>query len=327
MNPAHQHIISACLRPGFCLILLFLIAPGAGFGQAWTLPKGQAYVKLFYGHVTTAEQFTFDGRQTDFIDGLPGDTYRDRSLYLYSELGLGDHLSLILSFPYKRTFVRDHAFRFRLFAPGTALVGTRLSLLPLLKKSNDNQALSVNIYAHVPTGYVRNYTPSSGAGQVDLQASLFYGASLHPVPAYVQFGAGYKYRTLLYGFSKTVTCVPGSDIHCVADTKQKYGNEWTFHAEAGVSPIGQAILVQILAQSSWSIKKSDVGFSPLNPIPTDQRYVKVGAGLSVYPFALLRLRALSSLGVSAQYFQTPFGRNTISSRDLFLGFEIRPSIF
>ena len=264
---------------------------------------------------------------TDFIDGLPGDTYRDRSLYLYSELGISDNLSLIFSFPYKRTFVRDHAFRFRLFAPGTALVGTRFSLLPLLNKPKGSQALSVNVHAYIPTGYVRNYTPSSGSGQVDFHASLFYGVSFHPVPAYVQIGTGFKYRTSIYNFSKVISCIPGNDIHCIADTQQKYSNEWTFHTEAGVSLLSEAILLQVLGLGTWSVKKPLIGFSPLNPIPTEQQYIKVGAGLSVYPFALFKLRVLDTLGFNAQYFHTPYGRNTISSRDLFLGFEFRPIIF
>ena len=309
-----------------CVCVLFMVAPGTAVGQAWTLPKGESYVKLFYGKVTSAEQFTFDGRHVDFIDGLSGDTYRDRSLYVYSEVGIGDNVSLIMSFPYKRTFVRDHAFRFRLFAPGTAMLGTRLSLLPLLKQDRSNQALSINLYAYIPTGYVRNYTPSSGAGQVDVQASLFYGYSFHPFPAYAQAGAGYKYRSSFYGFSKAISCIPGSDIHCIADQQPDYGDEWTFHIEAGVAPLGKLALLQVLGLGTWSIQNPTVGFSPLNPIPTEQRYIKVGAGLTVYPFTLIRLPVFSSLGINAQYFETPFGRNTISSRDLFVGFEFRSTL-
>ena len=327
VNRVEQHITSFCQPVAFCLILFFLVAPGAASAQAWTLPKGQTYFKLFYGKITSAEQFTFDGRQTDFIDGLPGDTYRDRSLYMYTELGIKDNLSLIFSFPYKRTFVRDHAFRFRLYAPGTAIAGARISLLPLVNSQISNHALSLNIHAFIPTGYVRNYTPSSGGGQVDVQTTLFYGFSLHPLPAYIQAGTGYKYRSSIYSFSKAVSCIPGNDIHCIADTQPQYSDEVTFQAEAGWNFLNRTIFVQAIGMGTWSVKKPSIGFAPLNPIPTEQRYLKVGAGLTLYPFAPFSPYPLSTLGVTVQYFETLAGRNTLSSHDLFVGFEFRPVLF
>ena len=49
---------------------MLLLLPSPARGQAWTLPKGESYVKVSYGHVTAAEQYTFDGRATDYINGL-----------------------------------------------------------------------------------------------------------------------------------------------------------------------------------------------------------------------------------------------------------------
>lgn len=297
------------------------------YAQAWTLPKGASYTKFFYGEVTAAQQYTFDGRATDFIDGLSGDTYRDRSLYMYSEIGISDRFSLVLSLPYKRSFIRDHAFRFRIFGLGTASVGGRFSLLQLFDLNPSRNALSANVMVHVPTGYTRNYAPSTGAGQVDAQASIFYGRSFHPFPAYAQIGAGYRHKSSLYMLSKAAPCLGGSDIHCIVDARPDYGDELLFHAEAGISPPGGFLLLQAIVTSAWSLEKPVVGFSALNPIPTHQRVAKVGAGITLYPFRVLKSPLFASLGVSAQYFETPFGQNTINSRDLFVGVEMRPQFF
>ena len=312
------------LLRGTLLILVVMLAQLHAHGQAWTLPRGASYVKISYGHVTAAEQFTFDGRSTDYINGLPGDTFKDRSLYLYSEIGLSDHFSLVLSVPYKRTFVRDHAFRFRIFGLGNVMIGGRFSLLPLLNMNAGRQALSINTLAYIPTGYTRNFTPSTGAGQIDFQASLYYGLSLYPAPAYLQAGLGYRHRSSIYSFSQSVPCISGSDIHCITDPNTSYGDELQFHAELGLSPFNGLVLIQAITTGAWSTQKPEVGFSAVNPLPTHQRLIKMGAGLTLYPFRLLKSTAFDSLGFSAQYYTTPLGRNTINSRDLFVGLELRP---
>ncbi|MFK7845815.1 MAG: hypothetical protein AB8G77_10965 [Rhodothermales bacterium] len=317
---------------GILLIFLSCLGPSTSAGQAWTLPKGTAYVKTSYGSATAAQQFTFDGRATDYINGLPGDTYRDRSLYLYSEFGLSDNFSAILSVPYKRTFVRDHSFRFRIFGLGSIAIGGRLSLLPLLAKTPARQSLSVNLMAYVPTGYTRNFTPSTGAGQVDFQGTLFWGQSFYPFPGYAQLGLGYRHRSSIYLLSQSTPCNSGSDIHCITDPQAAYGDELLFHAEAGISPFNGLILLQAIGSGAWALKKPQVGFSAINPLPTHQRIVKAGAGLTLYPFHAAKSPAtntsgLRTLGFSAQYFQVLYGRNTINSRDLFLGIELRPRFF
>lgn len=293
-------------------------------GQAWTQPKGHSYVKMFYGNITSAEQYTFDGRTTDYVQGLPGDTYRDRSLYLYTEAGITDNVTVVVSLPYKRTFVRDQAFRFRVFGFGTATLGGRMSLLPVLGVESSKNAVAVNLTAFVPMGYTRNYTPSTGTGQVDLQSSIFYGRSFYPFPAYLQIGSGYRIRSSQYLFSATTECRPGSDIHCISDVKPDFGNELVWHAETGVSPFGGALFLQVLTTGTWSITKPTVGFSANNPLPTHQRYVKAGVGGAIYPFRIINSTTLSSLGLNVQYFSTPFGRNTINSRDVFVGLEFQP---
>ena len=67
---------------------------------------------------------------------------------------------------------------------------------------------------------------------------------------------GYKYRTAMYSFSKAIPCIPGNDIHCIADSRPDYSNEWTFHAEAGFSAIRRAILTQIMATGNLVYTKT-----------------------------------------------------------------------
>ena len=181
--------------------------------------------------------------------------------------------------------------------------------------------------AHIPAGYTRNFAPSTGAGQVDVQASLFFGQSFYPLPAYAQVGAGYRHRSSLYLFSHSAPCNSGSDIHCITDPHASYGDELVFHAEMGVSPFNGFILLQAIGTGTWSMEAPRVGFSAINPLPTQQRFVKAGAGVALYPFKALEGAFLDDLVISAQYFLTPFGRNTTNSRDLFLGVEYRPRLF
>ncbi|NND72524.1 MAG: hypothetical protein HKN43_13190 [Rhodothermales bacterium] len=307
------------------LISISAVTPNAVFSQAWNPPKGTAYVKFSYGHVTAADQYTFHGTTTDYIQGLPGDTYRDRSLYAYTEIGLTDNVSLVVSVPYKRTFVRDHAFRFRIFGFGTATVGGRFSLSPLLGLENSRNAVAANVTAFVPLGYTRNYTPSAGSGQLGVETSISFGHSFYPLPAYVQVATGYRLRSSQYFLSAAADCRIGSDIHCSSDSKPDFGDELVVRAETGISPFNGLVLVQLLSSLTWSLKEPMVGFSAINPVPTHQRYVKTGVGAAIYPFVLLHKPGLSSFGISAQYFITPYGRNSINSRDVFLGVELKPS--
>ena len=291
------------------------------------MPKGEAYVKLFYSKTDAARQYTFYGRTTDFIDGLEGNTFRDRSLYLYAEVGLSDNLSMTLSLPYKRLFIRDQSFRFRTFAVGTVSLGVRIALLPLFGRTASRNAAALNFTVGVPAGYTRNYAPSAGSGQVDVEALISVGHSFWPFPAYAQAGAGYRYRSSMYAFSDAVKCQPGRDVSCITDARPSFGDEWVYRIEAGLTPFGGGLLVQALAGGAWSLHLPTTGFSAVNPIPTRQRFLKVGGGLAIYPFRIAGMKHLARFGLNVQYFVTPTGRNTLASRDLFVGVEFRSSIF
>ncbi|MDX1548737.1 MAG: hypothetical protein R3247_17195 [Rhodothermales bacterium] len=297
------------------LLGLMLLAPAAA-AQAWTQAPGAAYVKLSHGRATASEQFRFDGETKPYADNVDGDAFFDRSLYLYAEYGLTETLTLVAVLPYKRLRVRDAAFDYESEGLGSVAIGLRTGLNGAFGVPADRHRLALNVLATVPTGYTRNFTPSVGSGQVDVQATLAYGASLWPLPGYAQAAVGYRYRSAFYALSATIDCQPGRDVNCIAAGEPKYDDELLFSAEAGVS-LGRWALVQALGHGVWSNKPPDAetSFSVRNPIPTRQRYVKAGGGLTVYP--------VRALGLGVQVFFTPAGRNTVRSTDVFWGVEYR----
>jgi hypothetical protein len=67
------------------------------------------------------------------------------------------------------------------------------------------------------------------------------------------------------------------------------------------------------------VKKPTEGFSVSNPIPTRQRYIKLGGSLAVF--------VAEGISINGQIFFTPYGLNTVKSTDIFLGVDYRPSFF
>ena len=307
------------------LILLVLLGTRAAQAQAWTQPAGTLYAQLTAGSATASEQYAFDGETTLYVAGLDDDTFRDRSLYAYAELGLTDRLTLVATLPYKQVTVEDGAFRYRTRALGGAALGVRVALLPFLGRAEGPNALAANVQVVVPTGYTRNYAPSVGAGQVDVQVGLGAGRSFYPLPLYAQASGSYRLRSGSYAFSQTVACQEGRDLDCVRATEPDFGNELVYSAEVGATLLDDWVLAQGLLNGVWSVAEPQVGFTALNPQPTRQRYLKAGAGLTVYP--LRQVEGFEQFGVSFQAYVTPAGRNTIRSRDLFVGLSYTRPLF
>lgn len=290
------------------LTLIGLLWAQQAAAQAWTQPAGGAYVKLAYGASTAAEQYGFDGQRKLYADDVYEPAFWDRSVYLYSELGLTSDLTLVVGVPYKRLVVRDDSFRYDNGGLGDLDLGARWAVAPLRAFLPGGSALAVNARLGLPTGYVRNQTPALGAGNVDATLTLDYGHGWSW--AYAQVGAGYRVRTPFYGLSTATACQPGQSVGCVVDAQPDLGDEWIARAELGARPFGP-VLLQALASAVFSREAPVVGFSVGEPSPTRQRYAKVGAGVYVDVW--------DHLGLSAQGFVTPWGQNTVNSIDLFVG--------
>ncbi|QQS66884.1 MAG: hypothetical protein IPP08_01555 [Chlorobiota bacterium] len=292
-------------------ILLFLF-PIISFSQAWTKPSGEIYAKLFYGSVTAKEQYGFDGTQKPMADNVTENAFFDRSFYLYSEGGLNDEVTIFGSLPYKRVITRDASFKYSTFAFGSLMLGGRYKLNNLVGISGWSDVLSANLAFTLPTGYTRNFTPSVGAGQIDAELSLNYGKSFHPLPIYAQAGLGFKYRSSIYALSKSIPCQDGVDKNCFNDLKPEYGNEITFALNGGYF-INDWLLFTLQANGVMSVVKPTEGFSVANPIPTKQRYIKLGGGL--------RVNTYDKLGVSFDAAIIPSGMNIFKGIEVTLGID------
>lgn len=282
-------------------------------GQAWPRAIGDFYAKLSYGTSTGSEQFAFDGQTKLYADNVTEDAFFDRSIYSYIEYGLTNNITVVGGVPFKRIILRDAAFRYRTFGFGSAQIGARYGLKSLFGlESAHLDALAITGLFTIPLGYTRNYTPSTGSGQVDVDLSFSYGHSFYPIDAYLQVGAGYRYRSSVYSFSSSIPCQEGVDKDCFADRQPSYGDDLNGSVEAGFKPTPW-LFMNLAARTSWSVKEPNEGFSVTNPIPTRQRVVKLGGTLAVMP--------VEALGLSSQLFFTPYGRNTVNSIDLFLGID------
>ena len=94
------------------LWILGAVAPATGYGQAWTAARGSFYTKLARGDIRAANQYTFDGRTADFIDGVADNAFVDRSFH-FSEWGLLDNLTLVLTAPLSSSLSTTSRFAMR----------------------------------------------------------------------------------------------------------------------------------------------------------------------------------------------------------------------
>ncbi len=295
------------------LTAVLLLSASGALAQAWPQPEGGVYLKLSHGRSDADQQFNSDGNARPYAEGVKDHAFADRSGYLYAEYGLTPRLTLVGLLPFKTLTTRDLDFEYAAQAVGSAQIGARYGLADLFRLSGTRHTAAVAGLLTIPLGYERNRTPAVGTGQVDAQASLHYGLSLYPLPLYAQVGGGYRMRSDVYVFSSTVDCVPNRSIGCTADTRPDYGNEWFYTAEVGASD-GRWMLLQALVQgvSSTQIIEPE-RITADGGLPTRQRFLKVGGGITVYP--------LAAVGVSIQAFRTPVGANTIRSTDVFVGIE------
>ena len=187
----------------FVGLLLLSVLPLSATAQAWTQEAGHAYVRLIQGFASADERYDSDGTVLPYDQDTGGEV-RDRSTYLYAELGVTDRLTVAGVLPYKRLTVTDPTltpiFERRSYAWGDARLGLRYDLGGILSLDDGPTVMALNVAAGLPLGYTRNYQPAVGPGQVDLEATLHVGRSLWPFPGYVQAGAGFRVRTPGFGF-------------------------------------------------------------------------------------------------------------------------------
>lgn len=299
------------------LRLLALVAlaacPCDAAGQAWTRPPGGVYASVLHGRLQSSARFDAAGERVAYLSDTDEGAFTDHSWYLYVEAGATRRLTVVAMVPYKRMSVERGRGRTPVAADGvgTAQLGARLDLRAPLGLA-DGRAAALQVLLGLPTGYTRNAAPALGTGVADVDVVASAGASFHPLPAYVQAGAGVRLRTGLFGLSRTQPCMPGA--FCDPELMPDYDHQWLATAEAGMRPVSW-LLVQGLAGGQWSNRPPEVDADLITTAATRERRLQLGAAVTLYP--------LPHVGLSVRRFGVVRGRNTLAGASWFVGLEVR----
>lgn len=308
------------------LLLAALLAPSLVLAQAWTQEPGRVYLKITQGFANASERYDAAGEVVPYDPNATGTPFRDRSLYLYGEVGLAERLTLFGTLPYKRLYVRDGGVTPEVEREaadlGSATLGLRIGLEEAVGL-DERSALAANVGFGIPLGYRRNVAPAVGPGQVDLQALVAYGRSFWPRPAYAQAALGYRHRTAVFDLSRIVACPPSPPEDapevCVpmGGAEIAYSDEILATLEAGYT-LRSRLLVQALLDVVWSVERPEevetvLGLQP-EAFPA-RRVVRTGLGATLYLF--------DETGLSVQVFTAPYARNALRAVELFVGVETK----
>jgi hypothetical protein len=183
-----------------CFIVFF---SGQAF-SAWTQPKNSAYNQLTISHYKTTKKFASfgtdrSGEVTQLHTGIhrmETEEFESLKITYYSEYGITDHLTVILSVPYDWQRSNDtmrYAGEDGPSGIGDINFGFRHSLIDDI--AGTGILMSVQAEVKIPEAY-RYDNPltdlSLGDGQYDATLSLLFGRGLGK--GYAWLNAGYKYR-------------------------------------------------------------------------------------------------------------------------------------
>lgn len=194
-----------------CFLAVAVLTPTAlpvnTSAQAWVQPAGGYYVKFGVSYLFTDEELNFEGDRQPFLSSQLSVTeawFRDVSYTGYVEYGLTDNFTLVATAPVKVLTTRATE------SAGPGLPSRRatrqnggLADLWLSVRTpvvREPFVLSVQTGVKVPLGYDERpeldgeRLPPLGTSHADGELSIFAGKSLHPWPAYVSGGIGYRKR-------------------------------------------------------------------------------------------------------------------------------------
>ncbi|MBI4551962.1 MAG: hypothetical protein HY710_06840 [Candidatus Latescibacteria bacterium] len=181
----------------FWVIGLLLVPPVVAAG-AWTLPKGQAWVKESVFYQSTDQQFCTGNlafcRAHDRAPFNPFTGGRSRALALFTDVAYGatDWLEIGVQVPFYSLEFRDRANPTR---PRTQKVGD-IRLYAKYRVSTHPVVTSVRVGVKTPTGGVNvdaEVVPV-GEGQWDIEGIGEIGRSFSVLPGYANVAVGYRRR-------------------------------------------------------------------------------------------------------------------------------------
>ncbi len=291
-----------------CILFVLCIALGTSPASAggWTQNEGDIYIKATYGSTSANTIYRFDGALKYPTDN-GATTVRDwpmadRSLFLYTEYGLLDDLTLIGTTALRRSIITT---------PVERRVTEGLSDIGLQAKYRlttfSQQVLSLTAGLTIPTGYSRDLEPALGTGTMTFDLAANWGISLYPIPAYATASVGYHLRPSV--FISTL-----SDPQSTFDPN--YADEILATAEAGYT-FADRVLVHGMVNFLTTTRMDQNDFD-INHPPETERFLKLGGGAIVL--------VTHGFSLSADAFATPYGRKTANSIDLMLGVSWQGSI-
>jgi hypothetical protein len=294
--------------PLVALLAALFLSSHVALAGAWTASKGSVYAKLTYGASSANTQFAFDAGTKPLVEGLDDYPFADRSMYLYTEYGFNDDLTLTAMLPYKRAFMHDKLFKYNTTGMADIAFGARYRLF-----TEGNWVGSASGSVSVPTGYHRDFQPSLGSGQMDFAAAFNIGRSFWPAPAYATGSVGYRYRSGIY----TSAVSDKASSNPFFNSNVNYSDELFAMVEggytitlSGITKQLNGLLVHVVVNSLISMRGSGSAFT-ITSAPSTQRFLKLGGGAA--------LGFLNNFELSGDFYTTPMGMNTVQSIDIFLG--------
>lgn len=272
------------------LVLAFLprLAVDAA-AQAWVQKAGGYYFKVSGAYLFSREELNFNGdEQPIFADKFSKTNawFRDLTFSGYLEYGLTDRLTVVASVPLRVLTSRETenagpGFPLRRITRTNGGFGDLwlFARTPFMRRP---LAIAVQAGVKIPLGYDEapdNGGPPFGTSDVDGELSLTVGKSLHPIPAYLSAGAGYRVR--------------GGELH----------DEALYNVEAGYT--AGAVFLKIRFDGLQNTHTPpDLGVVTNTSVVGDQDVFKMSSGMTV---------SLSPrIALSGDIFHMVGGKDTVS---------------
>ncbi len=204
---------------GAFLIVLFMAPDTPLFAGAWTLKRGDLWVKTSFLYQKTTERFfsritpcpieeggnCSEGQRVKFpFDGES----EVKAVFLDLNYGLLNNLQLDVQIPFYDISFTDLADPDR---PSTSEIGD-LRFGAKYQVVSRPLVATLKLEAKAPTGFFNRDAEivPIGDGQWDFDVVAQFGKSVWPIPAYVNFDLGYRFR--FEPDVKTSTRNPGNEI-------------------------------------------------------------------------------------------------------------------
>lgn len=176
-------------------ILFSLILAMPAFSGAWTLEKGETYLKFSANIFESYANFDLNGDRIEPFANSPDEfsRFRDENLSLYFETGIADRLTLFGSVVYKEI---EQLTRIKVL--GEDVVATNQGFADLdigarYRLTNGANVFSVAVLLKLPFLYDDEESFRLGNGQEDIELRGLYGRSLGK-GFYTGIEAGYRWR-------------------------------------------------------------------------------------------------------------------------------------